>query len=155
MLTTTLGFGHGRGLGQIIWDMRRRFCQIKTSTQKDQVETLSAKDIYKIPCSCGLIYISETGRSVKTHTKEHKRCLKSGHVSSSAVAEYHIRTGHNILFEETSIIEKNPHFYGKKIKEVMEIHKYPDNINREDEYHLSPIWKPQAPPPSTQPTVQA
>ncbi|GJQ69826.1 hypothetical protein Trydic_g4868 [Trypoxylus dichotomus] len=44
-----------------------------------------------------------------------------------------------------------------QIRDAMEIRKQPGNINRENGYHLSAIWKPllQVLPSSTQPTIQA
>ncbi|GJQ73109.1 hypothetical protein Trydic_g1738 [Trypoxylus dichotomus] len=96
------------------------------------------------------------GRSIETRIKQHNCCFKSGYISSSAVAGHYSETGHNILFKETSVIAKYPNSHGRKIKQVIEIHKLPDNINREDGYYLSIIWKPllQAPLSSSQLTDQ-
>ncbi|CAG9836786.1 unnamed protein product [Diabrotica balteata] len=115
---------------------------------KDPLPPLSSCGVYSIPCSCGHVYIGETGRSVKTRIQEHQRCIRSGLFSHSAVAEHCQETGHSILFEKTHIISKSPFFYSRKIRESLEIRKNPHNINREEGYYLSPIWNLSLEPPS-------
>jgi len=39
---------------------------------KDQRPPLSSAGVYKIPCSCGKVYIGETGRMVNICMKEHQ-----------------------------------------------------------------------------------
>ncbi|XP_015124857.1 uncharacterized protein LOC107046694 [Diachasma alloeum] len=48
---------------------------------KDGRPPLSLPGVYKIPCSCGKVYIGETGRRISTRIKEHQRCVKNGHFS--------------------------------------------------------------------------
>jgi len=109
---------------------------------KDQVQALLSKGVYKVPCSCGSVYIGETGRSVKTRISEHSRCVRLRSFSSSAIAEHHQNTGHKILFEESSVLAKTSHYYHRKIREAIEIFKNPNNFNRGDGYTLTNIWKP-------------
>ena len=59
-----------------------------------------------------------------------------------AVAEKQHETSHTILFENSKVLPKAPHFYDRKIREAIEIHKCPHNINRDNGYYLSNIWKP-------------
>ncbi|GJQ69571.1 hypothetical protein Trydic_g6667 [Trypoxylus dichotomus] len=60
-------------------------------------------------------------------------------------------------YDETPVVEKYCDIYGRKIRKAMEIHKHSDNINRENGYYLSAIWKPllRTSLPFTQSTVQA
>ncbi|CAK9823993.1 hypothetical protein ANTRET_LOCUS2231 [Anthophora retusa] len=50
------------------------------TTPKDPFPRLSSSGVYKIPCTCGKVYIGETGRSVTTRLKEHERCTRLGYV---------------------------------------------------------------------------
>ncbi|XP_015119538.1 uncharacterized protein LOC107042849 [Diachasma alloeum] len=61
---------------------------------KDRRPPLSLPGAYKIPCSCGKVYIDETGRRISTRIKEHQRCAQNGHISQSALAEHWMDTGH-------------------------------------------------------------
>jgi hypothetical protein len=87
------------------------------------------------------VYIGETGRSVSTRLKEHERCVRLGHVSLSALAEHKHDTGHNILFEKSKIVARSTHFFPRKIHEAIEIHKHPNNMNKDSGYFLPQIWK--------------
>lgn len=109
---------------------------------KDKFSSLNSKGVYKIPCSCGLVYIGETGRSVKTRLTEHERCIRTGHFSNSAVAEHQLETGHKILFNQASLLCSAPHFRNRKIRESIEIVKHPNNFNRDVGYWIADIWKP-------------
>ncbi|XP_076397942.1 uncharacterized protein LOC143266273 [Megachile rotundata] len=112
--------------------------QLLTSP-KDPQPQLSTPGVYKIPCSCGQVYIGETGRSVNTRLKEHERCARLGYIQS-AVAEHQITTGHKILFEKTKVLAKTSAYLPRKYREAIEIRKHPNNINRETGYHINPIW---------------
>ncbi|XP_076396721.1 uncharacterized protein LOC143265924 [Megachile rotundata] len=112
--------------------------QLLTSP-KDPQPQLSTPGVYKIPCSCGQVYIGETGRSVNTRLKEHERCARLGYIQS-AVAEHQITTGHKILFEKTEVLAKTSAYLPRKHREAIEIRKHPNNINRETGYHINPIW---------------
>ncbi|XP_076246266.1 uncharacterized protein LOC143186474 [Calliopsis andreniformis] len=106
---------------------------------KDPQPQLSSAGVYKIPCTCGKVYIDETGRSVSTRLKEYERCTRLGYIQS-AVAEHQKATGHKILFNETKVIAKTKGYFPKKYRETLEIMKHPNNINRDTGYHLNPIW---------------
>ena len=97
--------------------------------------------MYRIPCSCGSVYIGETGRSVSTRISEHERCVRGHHSSKSAVAEHSLQIGHNILFREAKALSHSPFFYQRKIREGIEIFKHPNNFNRDEGWSLSPLWK--------------
>ncbi|KAJ3659424.1 hypothetical protein Zmor_011113 [Zophobas morio] len=109
---------------------------------KESRQALDCRGIYSITSSCGVKYIGETGWSIKIRIQEHKPCLKTGLVSHSAVAEQQLETGHTILFENSQVLSKASHFYERKIREAIEIHRCPHNHNRDNGYYLSNIWKP-------------
>lgn len=109
---------------------------------KDSLDTLSSKGVYRIPCTCGLVYIGETGRSVGTRITEHKRSVKTRDIVRSALSEHNIQSGHKILFDESTILAKSSFYYNRKIREGIEIFKHPNNINRDQGWSLSPMWQP-------------
>ncbi|KAJ3666371.1 hypothetical protein Zmor_001815 [Zophobas morio] len=53
---------------------------------------------------------------------QHKRYLRTGLLTHSAVVEHQHETGHTILFENSQVLSKEPHFYDRKIREAIEIH---------------------------------
>ncbi|XP_071789668.1 uncharacterized protein, partial [Asterias amurensis] len=44
----------------------------KLHTHKDKHDSSSQAGVYRIPCTCGKVYIGETGRDLTTRLKEHK-----------------------------------------------------------------------------------
>jgi len=61
---------------------------------KDQRHSLSFTGVYKIPCSCGKVYIDETGRMINIRMKEHQRDVILKHTTQSALLEHNIEIGH-------------------------------------------------------------
>ena len=49
---------------------------------------MSSNVVYKIPCSCGKVYIGETIRRLETRLKEHCTACKKGEIEKSAIAEH-------------------------------------------------------------------
>ncbi|XP_076226777.1 uncharacterized protein LOC143174896 [Nomia melanderi] len=112
--------------------------QVLTSP-KDPQPSLSHTRIYKIPCSCGKVYIEETGRSVSTRLIEHSRCTRLKY-TQSAVAEHQLTTGHTIQFEEAKILTRCKDYFLRKYRESIEILKHPNNINR-DRWYFATLLK--------------
>ncbi|XP_030753074.1 uncharacterized protein LOC115880083 [Sitophilus oryzae] len=100
--------------------------------------------IYRIPCSCGSVYIGTTKRSVGTRLTEHKRNCRLGQTEKSAVAEHALRDGdHKIQFEDTQVIATTSGYHPRLVREAVEIHKHPNNFNRKEEtFYLNRIWHP-------------
>ncbi|XP_030762746.1 uncharacterized protein LOC115887456 [Sitophilus oryzae] len=111
---------------------------------KDKREPLSSAGIYRIPCSCGSVYIGTTKRSVGTRLTEHKRNCRLGQTEKSAVAEHALRDGdHKIQFEDTQVIATTSGYHPRLVREAVEIHKHPNNFNRKEEtFYLNRIWHP-------------
>ena len=91
---------------------------------KDQRPPHSASQVYKISCSCGLVYIGKTGRMVNLWIKEHQRDVRLKHVTQSALSEHNIETGHQILFDKTTIIANITSYLPRKYREAIEIQKH-------------------------------
>jgi len=150
-ITTVLPYIHGvtDHIGRILRkkNIKTTFKPLNKISQilpsaKDARHALSCKGIYKIPCDCGSVYIGETGRSIQTRIKEHQRYVKTRSSAHSALAEHFLDTGHKICFDQTSVVSKSQHYFPRKIREAIEIKKHPQNLNRDDGYQLSSIWKP-------------
>ena len=92
--------------------------------------------VYSIPCDCGEVYIGQTGRNVSTRVKEHFSHMKHQHEDKSAVAEHHWKTGHKIQLDQTKILVKENRFWPRLYREAIEIHKNPQNFNRDNEVEL-------------------
>ena len=78
--------------------------------------------IYKIPCDdCNVVYIGERGRSFSTRKKEHMACVRLDKTEKSALADHANRTGHNIAWEESSILATEPHCIQRRWLEAVHI----------------------------------
>lgn len=107
---------------------------------KDPRAPLSNPGVYKIPCSCGKVYIGETGRKISTRIKEHERCTRLGHYSKSALAEHWLETGHTAQYDKSEMIAPSQGYFSRKHREALEILKHPTNLNRDNGYQVNPIW---------------
>ena len=109
---------------------------------KDPLKPLSAPGIYKVPCSCGSVYIGMTKRSVKTRLCEHERCLRLNQPEKSAVAQHAIENNHTIEFNQTEILAKPKGYFNLARREALEIEQHPNNFNRDMGYQVSRTWRP-------------
>ena len=98
--------------------------------------------VYKIPCECGKVYIGETGRSMHERIKEHDRDIRLAQTQSSAVSEHSNATGHYPLWDEVKFIDRDPHWYTRRVKEDIHIRLHPDNINRDNGIEIPEAWMP-------------
>ena len=51
---------------------------------------------------------------------------------SSAVSERDKATGHYPLWDEVTFIDRDPHWYSRRVKEAIGIRVHPDKINRDN-----------------------
>ena len=95
--------------------------------------------IYKINCpDCEETYIGETGRAMHARLKEHKRT--TGNTALTAVGEHIQHHKHNIEMEHVQIINREEHFWNRKIREAIEIKSQKPSLNRDTGYELAPIY---------------
>ena len=81
------------------------------------------KGVYIIPCSCGIPYIGETGRSISQRISEHATDLKHRRTKSSDLVEHAEKTKHHVCIEEASVIARVSQFHHRKFREALEIEK--------------------------------
>ena len=75
------------------------------------------------------VYIGETGRSMHERIKEHDRDIRLARIQTSAVSENAHKTGHYPLWNEVKFIDREPHWYTRRVKEAIHIRLHPDNIH--------------------------
>lgn len=87
--------------------------------------------VYKIPCNdCGLVYIGQTGRDLKSRVCEHKNSVRYAQ-NSSAVFNHVSTLGHNIGWNNAEILYKSSCSYKRKIIESALINVIPNfNLSR-------------------------
>ena len=80
--------------------------------------------VYRIPCSCGQVYIRETKWRLETRLKEHQDACERGMMEKSAVAEHAWEHHHPIHWEETTVLD---HGRGQEllVKEALHIQMTP------------------------------
>jgi hypothetical protein len=58
------------------------------------------------------------------------------------VAEHSIKAGHNIDFNNITILGKVTGYMDRIVKEAIEIRLHPNNFNRDGGFNLSRAWQP-------------
>jgi hypothetical protein len=58
------------------------------------------------------------------------------------VAEHSIEAGHNIDFNNITILDKVTGYMDRIVKEAIEIRLHPNNFNRDRGFTLSRAWQP-------------
>ena len=97
--------------------------------------------VYRIPCSCGQVYIGETKRRLETRLKEHRDACERGMMEKSAVAEHAWEHHHPIHWEETTVLD---HGRGQEllVKEALHIQMTPveERFNRDGGLEVPGCW---------------
>ena len=57
-------------------------------------------------------------------------------------AEHSNATGHYPLWDEVKLIDRDPHWYTRRVKEAIHIRLHPDNINRDNGIEIPEAWMP-------------
>ena len=111
-------------------------------TTKDKLDLMVGPAVYQIPFSCGKYYIGQTGRSFKSHLKEHIVETNHNLITKSMIYEHSYKSKHLICFDQTKIIASTPHYPSHIIREALKIQKHLDNFNKKYDYKLNQYWKP-------------
>jgi len=98
--------------------------------------------VYKIPCECGKVYIGETGRAMQDRIKEHDRDIRLARIKTSAVSEHANETGYLPIWKEVKFIDRDPHWYTRRVKEAIHIRLHRNNINGDSGIEIPEAWIP-------------
>ena len=60
--------------------------------------------------------------------KEHDRDIRLARTQTSAVSEHANETGHLLICKEVKFIDRDPHWYTRRVKEAIHIRLHPNNI---------------------------
>ena len=119
---------------------------------KDSIPSMEQRDVvYCIKClDCEQVYVGQTGRQLKTRITEHKRCgarppknpLELDKLErDSAIAVHGLLEGHNIDYDNPSILERGLHSHGQRcVAEAVHITRHIKNVNRNTGCVMSRIW---------------
>ncbi len=94
------------------------------------------------------MYIGESGRDLNTRLKEHKAHGHRGEYDKSAIVKHSADLDHVIDWDQTRIIAPERHWYTRRIREAIEIHKH-NTVHQDISYFISSIWHTILPPYST------
>ena len=72
---------------RVVFKSGRTPCSMLTKV-KDTLPGKQSNVVYRIPCSCGQVYIGETKQRLETRLKEHQDACERGMMEKSAVAEH-------------------------------------------------------------------
>ena len=70
------------------------------------------------------------------------RDIRFARTETSAVSEHAHKTGHKPLWNEGKFIDRDPHYYTRRVKEAIHIRLHPDNINRDSGIEIPEAWMP-------------
>ena len=74
--------------------------------------------------------------------KEHDRDVGLARTQTSAVSKHAHKTGHYPLWNEVKFIDRDRHWYTRRVKEAIHIRLHPDNINRDSGIEIPEAWMP-------------
>ena len=120
-----------------------------TSRNKPKLPRNSYPGCYKVPCFCGGNYIGHTKKKGYSRFGEHEKAIYSGHTADSALSEHAInKCSKDIDWENASMINTEPRYFKRCIREALEIQKEQVGsrkeklINREEGlYVTTSTWK--------------
>jgi len=81
-------------------------------------------------------------KTYERQDKEHGRDIRLARTQTSAFSEHAHNTGHYPLWDEVNFIDRDPHWYTRRVKEVIRIRLHPNNINRDSGIEIPDAWMP-------------
>ena len=74
--------------------------------------------------------------------KEHDRDIRFDRTQISAVSEHANETGHIPIWSKVKFIDRDPHWYTRRVKEAIHIRLHPNNIIRDSGIDIPEAWIP-------------
>ena len=90
---------------RVVFKSRRTLRSMLTKVKDTLCIGKQSKAVYRIPCSCGQVYIGETRQRLETRLKEHLDACVRGMMEKSAVAEHAWENHHPMHREETTVMD--------------------------------------------------
>ena len=126
---------------RVVFKSRRTLRSMLTKVKDTLPLGKQSNVVYRIPCSCGQVYIGETKRRLETRLKEHRYACERGMMEKSAVAEHAWENHHPIDWEETTVLDRGR---GQKLllKEALHIQMTPseERFNRDGGLEVPGCW---------------
>ena len=119
--------------------LRQQLVSPKDKIQKKE----KCNTVYHIKCdNCPASYIGESKRPLGVRASEHKR-------EPSPVAEHAKNTGHTIPPGNAKILDTDPNWMGRGVREAAHIRTKQSNLNRDGgRYHLPAVYNTLLRPPT-------
>ena len=76
--------------------------------------------------------------------KEHDRDIRLARTQTSAVSEHTPETGCYPIWNEVKFIDRDPHWYTRRVKKAIHIRLHPNNINRDSGMEIPEAWMPRS-----------
>ena len=68
--------------------------------------------------------------------------IRLARTQTSAVSEHANETGHLPIWKEVKFIDRDPHWYTRRVKEAIHVRLNPNNINRDSGIEIPEAWIP-------------
>ena len=72
--------------------------------------------------------------------KEHDRDIRLARTQTSPVSEHANETGYLPIWKEVKFIDRDPHWYTRRVKEAIHIRLHPNTINRDSGIKIPEAW---------------
>ena len=129
--TTVVSFHNQKCIGS---ETTLRSYLVRPNDADDQAKQVDV--VHRIPRGFGKAYIDKNGRSMQERIREHDRNIRLTRTQNFAISELAHNTSHRPLLNEIKFIDRDPHFYTRKVKETIRIRLHLNNINRDSEAKL-------------------
>ena len=110
---------------------------------KEKIPAENQKEVvYEVPCKdCGLKYIGETRRNLKTRMTEHKGAVRRGD-ERNGIAVHVYQLQHRINWESARVQMSGRGYWNRRTLEAIQIRKEHRTMNLDCGLHISPVWNP-------------
>ena len=129
--TTVVSFYNQKSIGS---ETTLRSYLVRPNDADDQAKQVDV--VHRIPRGFGKAYIDKNGRSMQVRIREHDRNIRLTRTQNFAISELAHNTSHRPLLNEIKFIDRDPHFYTRKVKETIRIRLHLNNINRDSEAEI-------------------
>ena len=86
------------------------------------------------------VYIRETGTAMHERIKEHNRDIWLAHTQTSVILENTNKTGHFPIWNKVKVIDCDPHWYTRRVKEDIHTRLRRSNISRDSRIEIPEAW---------------